>query len=183
VICLLTLVRADASQHEWFACNGVAVHAASRAPLNKALCIMLKAWAGGFFLGMVAAAALWTSYWDSYPRTEYAYAELHTALSPDGKYRASIVRESSSDHPDRFLVQLSPMEQSVRPAYMGYVLSSRVVPKHIAWSGPSNLRIYIRRSSIGDYQSVWPSPSSYLEGQYVPVEIDVIFTDLPKVDA
>ena len=32
-----TCVRADASQHEWFACNGVAVHAASRAPLNTAL--------------------------------------------------------------------------------------------------------------------------------------------------
>src|SRR5437763_1714941 len=33
----LTLVGADASQREWFACNGDAVHAASRAPLNKAL--------------------------------------------------------------------------------------------------------------------------------------------------
>jgi hypothetical protein len=36
----LTLVRADASQHEWFACNGVAVHAPSRAALNKALGVM-----------------------------------------------------------------------------------------------------------------------------------------------
>ena len=33
----LPLVRADASQRGWYACNGVAVHAASRAPLNKAL--------------------------------------------------------------------------------------------------------------------------------------------------
>ena len=35
----LTVVRADASQREWFACNGVAVHAVSRAPLNKALAL------------------------------------------------------------------------------------------------------------------------------------------------
>jgi hypothetical protein len=37
----LTLVRADASQRGRSACNGVAVHAVhavSRAPLNKALC-------------------------------------------------------------------------------------------------------------------------------------------------
>ena len=33
----LTLVRADASQREWFARNGVAVHAVSRAPLNTTL--------------------------------------------------------------------------------------------------------------------------------------------------
>jgi hypothetical protein len=35
--CKLTVVRAYASQHEWCAYDGVAVHAASRAPLNKSL--------------------------------------------------------------------------------------------------------------------------------------------------
>ena len=33
----LTVVRADARKREWFARNGVAVHAVSRTPLNKAL--------------------------------------------------------------------------------------------------------------------------------------------------
>jgi hypothetical protein len=31
------LVRADAYQRGWFACNGVAVHAVPRAPLNLVL--------------------------------------------------------------------------------------------------------------------------------------------------
>jgi hypothetical protein len=35
--CRITLVRADARKREWFACSGVGVRAASRAPLNKAL--------------------------------------------------------------------------------------------------------------------------------------------------
>ena len=39
---MLTLVRADARKREWYACNGVGLHAVSRAPLNKLLELAMK---------------------------------------------------------------------------------------------------------------------------------------------